>query len=186
LELSNSWSKPEGWPPNTPPKVVLYWIMNRFTGVREVHKTERAFDSFTESWHLSLAAQDQRYADESTALIQQACGYFYLDDAHYTPLEGVPDIVVSDDEVTERVRRLDLGENTRETLRVARFSLVMKNRYPLQELPWSQQRALVEQLLDLKRRWQVEIIGEDENDVPPAFTVAAAPSATVYVDDVDG
>lgn len=80
---------------------------------------------------------------------------------------------VSDDEVRERIHRLDKGENTREAERTSKRS------YPISELPWDQQRALIEQVERLKRKWAFEIIGEVEESpsvpVPTVETTADWP-----------
>ncbi len=96
----------------------------------------------------SLAKEDQLYADLCTRIIQRACEYFYKKD--WVPLLGAPDIRLTDAEVRESISRLDLGENAREAVRTS------KPRYVLTDLPWQQQRALVEQLYALRAKWSFE------------------------------
>lgn len=125
---------------------------------------------------------DQKFADELAMLIQQACEYFYFPDEAeerpakpiswmgatsdsvvvpaYVPMEGIADVMVTDAEVLERVEALDKGENTREASRSG------KQRYPLTELPFDQQRALIEQVEACKKRWSFSWIGEVERSLP--------------------
>lgn len=105
-------------------------------------------------WHYELAEADQWFANSITALIQAACDYFHASDDDYEPMQGVEGIVISDEAVIERIRRIDLGENFREADRTNR------KRYPLQELPFEQQRALVEQIEALKQFVGFEFVGE--------------------------
>jgi hypothetical protein len=114
------------------------------------------FDYERQRYYHSLHVEDQPFADAIVALVQQACAYFFATDDAYEPLAGVGDVVVSDGEVRARIERLDGGENTREAART-RLS-----RYPLTDLPFDQQRALVEQIEVLKREWQFEILGPVE------------------------
>ena len=55
--------------------------------------------------------------------------------------------------VRESIQNLDLGENKREADRTA------KPRYVLSDLPWSEQRALIERLYALRREFQFEKLG---------------------------
>ena len=55
----------------------------------------------------------------------------------------------------ERIARLEQGENVREAERTG------LEYYPLAELPFDQQRALVERIEDHKQRWAFEILGEE-------------------------
>ena len=97
-------------------------------------------------WFHALAPQDQLFADRYADLLQQAATYLYAPDAIYEPLEGVRDVVVSDDDVRERIRRIDGGENTREAVRYRGSD---EARYPFGDLPFDQQRALVERIDEL-------------------------------------
>ena len=55
----------------------------------------------------------------------------------------------------ERIARLEQGENVRESERTG------LEYYPLAELPFDQQRALVERIEDHKQRWAFAILGEE-------------------------
>lgn len=149
----NRWASPEGF--ESRPPAVRYRIRDAATGQVVERRTQDLRDSGRGRYFVSLHSLDQDFAGEIVQLVQRACGYFYLSPDEYRPLEGVPDVVVSDDEVRERIHRLDKGENTREAERTA------KKAYPITELPWDQQRALIEQVERLKRDWGFEIIGED-------------------------
>ena len=148
--MQNRWAEPEGFEANPP--AVRYRILGPHGALVE-RETERAFDAGRQRHYHALHAQDQPFADAITALVQQACTYFYAGDETYTPLEGLADVVVPDADVRTRIERLDGGENTREAERT------QLRRYPLTDLPFDQQRALVEQIEALKRRWQFEILG---------------------------
>lgn len=173
MELENQWSKPEGV--EVPeglaaPRPVKYKILNPKTGNVEEHTTEREFDRYFKTWHHAMAPQDQFYADMVAEIIQKACAYFYEPDDTYTPIEGVADIVVSDEEVQERINRLNLGENKREAVGHSARRHEHFDFYPLDELPFDQQRALIEQLLDLKRTYKIELLGEVAFDAPKKYT----------------
>ena len=146
--MKNEWNLPEGYAVRPAP------VRYRLSGV--VYQTVPAVDPVTHRWHHALAPETRVLAIAVRELVQRACGYFYEPDATYVPLPGVQGVVVSDDEVRERVRRLDLGENLREAVRTS------MRRYPLQELPWDQQRALVEGIEEVKRVLGFELIGEVE------------------------
>lgn len=168
MELDNKWSKPEGvFAPSGKgyPNRLKYRIINPTTNKVEEHFTEVALDNYTKTYHHALAMADQWYGDKVAEIIQSACAYFYASDAEYVPLKGVRDIVVSDEEVRERIYRLNLGENVREAIGHSARMHQHYDFYPLDELPFLQQRALIEQLLDWKRQNQVEIIGEVEISV---------------------
>lgn len=109
-------------------------------------------------WFHALAPQDQLFADRYADLLQQAATYFYSPEEIYQPMAGVPDVVVSDDDVRERIRRIDGGENTREAVRYRGSD---EARYPFCDLPFEQQRALIEQIESLKREWSFELLGVD-------------------------
>lgn len=113
--------------------------------------TTVAYDSITHSYYHALAEQDQLYADLCTRVVQEACRWFY--DRNWTPMPGVDDLLVSDEQVAESVRRLDLGENKREADRTG------KPRYVLTDLPWAEQRSLVERLYALRREFAFEKLG---------------------------
>jgi hypothetical protein len=109
-------------------------------GEVETHRTLPAFDYSVQRYFHALNSADQFFADRCTALIQRACEWFYKPDGEYEPMEGVADIIVTDTEIDRRIAQIDLGENTREAKRTA------KQRYPISELPYDQQRALIENL----------------------------------------
>ena len=113
--------------------------------------TSVSFDTVNHAYYHSLHEADQLYADLCARITQEACRYFY--DPTWEPMAGVDDIAISDDEVRESVRRLDLGENKREADRT------FKPRFVLSDLPWAEQRALVERLYALRREFQFEKIG---------------------------
>ena len=113
-----------------------------------------AIDPVNHRAYHSLQEADQLYADLCTRLVQEACRWFY--DRDWQPMAGVPEIVLTDDEVRESIERLDLGENKREADRIG------KARYVLTDLPWQQQRALVERLHDLRRQFAFEKLGPSE------------------------
>ena len=102
------------------------------------------------SYH-SLQEADQLYADLCARTIQEACRWFY--DPTWEPMAGVMDIVLTDDQVRDSIRTLDLGENKREADRMG------KERYVLSDLPWVRQRALIEQLYALRREFAFEKLG---------------------------
>ena len=126
------------------------------------HQTEPAFDYTTQRWHHALASDDQLYADLCVRLVQRSCEYFYEKD--WVQMVGAPDIVVTDNEVRASIRTLDLGENTREAVRTR------SPRFVLTDLPWRQQRALVEQLWALREKWRFRRLG-------PARALPEAPEA---------
>ena len=150
---TNRWADPQGYE-REPPRV-RYRVRDHSGQVVE-RMTSLAYDSGRERYYHSLAPHDQGFADALVELIQQACGYFAAGDEGYEPLAGVSEVRVTDDEVAARIARLEQGENVREAERTS------KRFYPLSELPWDQQRALVEQIEALKQRWAFEILGEAE------------------------
>jgi len=154
--LQNQWAEPEGY--ETRPPAVRYRIRST-RGKIEEHRTVPTQDPHIgDRWFHALAPQDQLFADRYADLLQQAATYFYAPDELYQPLEGVPDVVISDDEVRDRIRRIDGGENTREA---TRYRGTAEARYPFAELPFEQQRALVEHIEALKREWSFELLGAD-------------------------
>jgi hypothetical protein len=150
---ANRWADPDGF--EVEPPRVRYRIRDSAGEVVE-RLTSIAWDSGRKRYYHSLAPHDQHFADAIVELIQQACGYFWAGEAEYAPLEGAAEARVSDDEVRARIDRLERGENVREAERTS------KRYYPLSELPWEQQRALVERIDELKGRWAFEILGEVE------------------------
>lgn len=154
--MQNQWAEPEGY--ETRPPAVRYRIRST-RGKIEEHRTVPTQDPHIgDRWFHALAPQDQLFADRYADLLQQAATYFYAPDELYQPLEGVPDVVISDDEVRDRIRRIDGGENTREA---TRYRGTAEARYPFAELPFEQQRALVEHIEALKREWSFELLGAD-------------------------
>ena len=187
IKLLNIWAEPEGYVNTVDTSPVMYQIKVPEMSTATVkdgklvvelsvmaarHKTSIMWNSGPnhKSYFHELAVEDQWFANAITDLVQQACSYFYLPDEQYIPMEGVPEIVVSDEAIAERIRRIDLGENFREADRSK------KERYPLTELPFDQQRALVEQIEDLKRVVGFAIIGP--------ITVAAAAVYTAVPESV--
>lgn len=149
--MQNQWAEPEGYQQGPP--AVRYRIRDDDDGVVE-RETSVAYDHGRQRYYHALGAKDQHFADEIVTLIQAACAYFHAADDEYEPLEGVPETRITDDEVAARIERLEGGENTREAERTR------MTYYPLTDLPFEQQRALVEQIDALKQRWQFEILGE--------------------------
>ena len=96
------------------------------------------------------------------SLVQRASAYFSAPDDEYEPLDGIAEMRLTDEEVRVRIARLEQGENTREAEREK------KQFYPLGELPFEQQRALIEQIEALKQQWQFEILGEVETPAASA------------------
>lgn len=152
--MENRWATPEGY--EELPPLVSYRILDQQSGQVVRRQTSVARDIIRARYYHALSPADQHFADEIVNLVQQACAYFYAADQDYEPLEGVAEIRLTDEQVSARIARLDQGENTREAKRD------MKAGYPLGELPFEQQRALVEQIEALKQRWQFEILGEVE------------------------
>lgn len=70
---------------------------------------------------------------------------------------------VTDADVRERIERIDLGENSREADRMG------LKRFPLQELPWDQQRALIEQMAAFYREWCFEWLGDATPEEEDAY-----------------
>jgi hypothetical protein len=154
--LQNLWAEPEGF--ETRPPAVRYRIRST-RGKIEEHRTVPTQDPHIgDKWFHALAPQDQLFADRYADLLQHAATYFYAPDEIYQPLEGVADVVVSDEDVRDRIRRIDGGENTREAVR---YRGSAEARYPFAELPFEQQRALVEHIEALKREWSFELLGVD-------------------------
>ena len=165
--VDNIWADPEG--SEAPPRAVRYLILDRKTKLIVLRETLYARDPVYGTYFRSLRSEDQQFANAIVDLVQTVCAYFYEDDETYTPMEGVPEVVISDAAITERIDRLNRGENQREAARVGRASAYGKKNlsYPLDELPWDQQRALIEQIEQLKAEWHFEILGEVDHDPPP-------------------
>ncbi len=152
MTTANRWAEPAGY--DAEPPRVRYRIRDA-TGSTVERATSVAYDSKRKRYFHSLAAFDQPFADGIVDIIQAACAYFYAPEGEYEPIVGVEEIRVSDDEVSTRIARLEQGENVREAERTS------LEYYPLAELPFGQQRALVERIEKHKQRWQFEIIGEE-------------------------
>lgn len=154
--MENQWADPAGF--EARPPAVRYRIRG-MRGKLEEHRTVPTQDPHAgDRWFHALAPQDQLFADRYADLLQAAAMYFYAPEEIYQPLTGAPDIVISDAEVRERIRRIDGGENTREALR---YRGSEEARYPFGALPFDQQRALVERIEALKREWSFELLGVD-------------------------
>ena len=125
------------------PEYRLGGVVDRVTAVSVDPVNHRSYHALHEA--------DQLFADLCTRIVQEACRWFT--DDQWEPMPGVPDIVLTDGEVRESIHRLDLGENKREADRIG------KARYVLTDLPWTQQRALVEQLYALRREFGFEKLG---------------------------
>ena len=150
--VENRWADPAGY--DAEPARVRYQIKDASGKVVE-RITSVAYDSKRQRYYQSLAAFDQQFADELVDLIQAACAYFYAPDDEYEPLAGIAEIRLSDDEVRARIARLEQGEKVREAERTG------LEHYPLAELPFDQQRALIERIEDHKQRWGFAILGEE-------------------------
>lgn len=151
--MPHPWGEPEGYERGQTPRV-RYRILDKATDKIVEHVTGSMYDTGTQHCHLEFDSRDQAFAYEISAAVQRVCAYFYQRDG-YEPMAGWIEARVTDDEVRARIRRLDLGENTREARRTA------KRRYPLTELPWAQQRALIEQIDRIKHEWRFEWVGEE-------------------------
>jgi hypothetical protein len=125
------------------PEYELGDVIERFTVV--------TCDPLNHRYYHSLHESDQLFADLCARLIQEACRWFY--DRTWEPLSGVPGVTMTDDDVREAIRRLDLGENKREADRAG------KQRYALSDLPWNRQRALIERLYVLRQEFHFEKLG---------------------------
>jgi len=143
------------WPPaGAAPSPHRYRILNRASGKVEDRETEPTYDSTVRGWFHALAYGEQEFSIAIRDLVQQACGFFCKPDGEYVPLEGWNGCTLTDAEIMDRIHRIDSGENTREALRTN------KRRYPLTELPWKQQRALIEQIERVKAEWKFERVEE--------------------------
>lgn len=165
------WAHPYGVPLTSHPR--RYRVRDRRTNEVVVRHTNLAWDPYTLSLHHELAETEQHLGDAAAHLVQLACAYFYAEDADYEPLEGVPSIAVSDDEVRARIWRLEQGENRREAVGSGMRNSRKSEYYRLTELPWETQRALVERLEELRIAWDFEWL--DEATDLPAGAKAAPP-----------
>ena len=152
MTIANRWAEPDGY--DAEPPRVRYRIRDA-SGATVERATSVAYDSKRKRYFHSLAAFDQPFADGIVDLIQAACAYFHAPEGEYAPIEGVEQIRISDDEVRARIARLEQGENVREAERTS------LEYYPIGELPFDQQRALIERIEEHKQHWQFEIIGEE-------------------------
>lgn len=152
--MDNKWAEPEGYIDFPAP---IYYLIRDHDKVVK-HHTIPQKDYTTGTVFHALHSDDQFIADRVTELIQRACHYFYKPDGEYFPMEGVPEVVISDTAVRERIRRINKGENTREAQRVGQAF------YDLETLPFKEQRALIEQIEKLKKDWAFEILGEETDE----------------------
>lgn len=93
---------------------------------------------------------EQEFSNALMRIVQQACEYFFEDE--WEPMLGVPTSRVSDSEVRRRVTQLEEGELARE----ARSRNL--DPPPLSRLPFSGQRAMIEQIDALADEWQFRIL----------------------------
>ena len=183
LPTDNQWAEPEGHPEGHKPAPVVYRIRQvylpdgmpknsqggpryqlrdnpavpeYFLGEVVERETVPTYDFHIKSWHQAFDERDQLFPDLIVALEQAVCAYFYAPDEEYTPLDVVPAFDAADDEVRARIRRINEGENAREAVRG------MQQQYDFSALPFDQQRALISQIEELKRRFRFEIIGPAE------------------------
>lgn len=121
-----------------------------YLGAQVTRETLPDYDPWNYCWYHALHPDDALFADLKVMLIQRACRWFY--DSHWEPMIGVPELNISDEEVRARIDRADRGENTREAERMG------MQRYVLVDLPFDQQRALIEQVVELERKFRFEIL----------------------------
>ncbi len=206
--MQNRWADPGGYDHKSRDVVPVRYIIRDGgpDGPLVVHETRQAQNAFAGTVRASrvfhsLAEADLPYAKLITSLVQEACAYFYTpteglwvevpvegtgnedgDDEQvvfelrpYVPMPGVPTLSpgVPDDEVRMRIARIDDGENSREA---ASFH---QKRYPLVDLPWPVQRALIERIEQTKRAWGFRFLDEmtDLDVVGRALEKAAAQEA---------
>lgn len=164
--VDNQWADPEGVPRGSKP--IKYRIYDAEAKEVVDRLTEVAHDYLVGTTHHALSSRDQHIGNQSAALIQRACAYFYEpDDEVYEREYRLPllrDVVISDEYVRARIHRLTKGENWREAERVRQNGDPKSGWYDLTALPWDQQRALIEHLTKLKQDWQFEIIGPATDD----------------------
>ena len=101
--MNNRWAEPEGF--EQTPSPVRYRIRDEDGAVVE-HETSVTYDRGRDRFYHSLGPDDQPFADEIVDLIQAACSHFTEAEGEAAPLEGVPDVQISDEEVTQRIERL--------------------------------------------------------------------------------
>ena len=164
--ISNQWADPRGVPADSRP--VRYRVRDAHSGRVVERLSEVAWDPYTNTVHHALHPADQHLGNAVADLLQAACGYFYLEDGEYRPIGGVPSVVVSDDEVRARILRLEQGENRREAEGYSMRSNQPVDYYHLTELPFDQQRALVERIEELKVAWDFAWLGVAD-DQPPGL-----------------
>lgn len=161
VTIANKWAEPDGVERNARPIHYKIWSTKRKKVVdRFTHLMPNVY-TFTN--HHVLSIHDQEYAEAMAQLVQKACTYFFEPDGVYEPLLGVDGFSVSDDEIRTRINRLENGENMREAIGYSariEYPERAKDWYKISELPWDQQRALVEQIEKIKRDWRFEIVGE--------------------------
>lgn len=152
MTIANHWADPVGY--ETAPPRVRYRIRDG-SGASVERATSVAYDAKRQRYFHSLAPFDQPFADGIVDLIQAACAYFHAPEDEYAALGGVEQIRISDEEVRTRIARLEQGEHDRGAERIS------LEYYPLGDLPFEQQRALIERIEEHKQRWHFEIVGED-------------------------
>lgn len=130
-----------------------YAIRDRETGEVIVRTMEWWWDVKRQTYYQQLVRGDQAFADALADLAQRVCSYFYAPDAVYVPMKGCPEIEISDAEIRSRIARVMAGEFKREA------EDWRKLQYPMDELPWDQQRAYVEQIERLKSEWGFRRLG---------------------------
>ena len=172
--VDNQWADPAGL--DEPAPTVAYRILDRASGRVVERRTESMWDSGAGRRYLSFASADQGFADAITALIQQACSYFGKE---HRPLEGWAGSTLPDAEISARIDRMDGGENSREALRSKGEA---RCRYPLTDLPWRQQRALIENIERVKSEWCFAIVGEVQPPAAPAVPEYAGAEPEVFDD----
>ncbi len=139
-----------------------YAIRDRETGEVMTRTMEWWWDVKRQTSYQQLVQADQAFADALAGLAQQVCSYFYAPDAVYVPMEGCPEIEISDEEIRERIARVMAGEFKREA------EDRRKRQYPMDELPWDQQRAYLEQIERLKNEWGFRRLGRITLQAPAA------------------
>lgn len=156
--VENRWAEPDGFPEKPTP--VVYRIRDD-NGDVITRKTLQLRDTVTNTWYHSLHSADQKFADQLVHLVQLACEWFTT----LTPAEfdGWPEANLGDAAIRTRIHRINRGENERERDRVNEYKDGAKVKsYPLDELPWQRQRALIERIEQHKANYSFEIIGEAE------------------------
>jgi hypothetical protein len=143
-------TKPAASPP---PWNTQYAIREGGTRAEVIRTMEWWWDAKRQTHYEQLPPVDQGFADALADLAQRVCSYFYASDADYIPLEGCPEIEISDDAVRERIQRVMNGEFKREAEDRRQLQ------YPMDALPWDQQRAYVEQVERLKHAWGFRRLG---------------------------